>query len=94
MPSGRSSGPWRHARLERRALLPRCSVGARAKRDTFEANGSIKGKAVHFDDRFLHVELEDGRMISTPMEWYADLAPAALRELKNLTFICHGTGIE
>lgn len=56
--------------------------------------GSIKGKAVHFDDRFLHVELEDGRIISTPMEWYTDLQSATLRELKNWTFICHGTGIE
>jgi hypothetical protein len=29
-----------------------------------------KGKSVHFDDRYLHVELEDGRVILTPMSWY------------------------
>ena len=32
----------------------------------------IKGKTVHFDDRYLHVELEDGRIILTPMSWYKD----------------------
>jgi hypothetical protein len=57
-------------------------------------NGSVKGKAVHFDDRYLHVELEDGRVISTPMEWYEDLQAATLRDLGNYVFICRGTGIE
>jgi hypothetical protein len=56
--------------------------------------GSIKGEAVHFDDRYLHVELEDGRVISTPMEWYKDLQSATLQELGHYTFICRGTGIE
>ena len=32
----------------------------------------LKGKSVHFDDRYLHVELEDGRIILTPMSWYRD----------------------
>ena len=27
----------------------------------------VKGKSVHFDDRYLHIELEDGRIISTLM---------------------------
>ena len=57
-------------------------------------SGSVKGKAVHFDDRYLHVELEDGRVISTPMEWYEDLQAATLRDLGNYVFICRGTGIE
>jgi hypothetical protein len=56
--------------------------------------GSVKGKAVHFDDRLLHVELEDGRVISTPMEWYNNLQCATMLQLKNCKFICHGTGIE
>jgi hypothetical protein len=30
---------------------------------------SLKGKAVHVDERYLHVELQDGRFISTPMIW-------------------------
>ena len=39
-------------------------------------NGLIKGKEVHFDDEYLHVKLEDGRIISTPMEWYEPLKEA------------------
>ena len=55
---------------------------------------SFKGKSVHFDDRYLHVELEDGRIISTPMTWYPELRKASLNQLSNCTFICRGTGIE
>jgi hypothetical protein len=56
--------------------------------------GSVKGKSVHFDDRYLHVELDDGRIISTPMEWYKDLQSATMNQLKEYAFICRGTGIE
>jgi len=57
-------------------------------------NGLIKGKEVHFDDEYLHVKLEDGRIISTPMEWYQPLKNASIAELKNYKFICMHTGIE
>ena len=57
-------------------------------------NGLIKGKEVHFDDEYLHVKLEDGRIISTPMEWYEPLKKASLFELKNYKLICMNTGIE
>ncbi len=53
-----------------------------------------KGKSVHFDDRYLHVELEDGRVILTPMSWYKELQDASLKQLANYSFICKGTGIE
>ncbi|MDP3008001.1 MAG: DUF2442 domain-containing protein [Methylococcales bacterium] len=53
-----------------------------------------KGKAVHFDDRYLHVELEDGRVILTPMSWYKELQTATFKQLTNYQFICQGTGIE
>jgi hypothetical protein len=56
--------------------------------------GFVKGKSVHFDDRYLHVELEDGRVISTPMSWYPDLQSATMRELSNYSLICQATGIE
>lgn len=56
--------------------------------------GSIKGRSVHFDDRYLHVELEDDRIISTPLSWYPDLQSATVRELGNYSLICSGTGIE
>ncbi len=55
---------------------------------------SLKGKVVHVDERYLHVELDDGRIISTPMQWYPDLQKASLRQLMKYHFICRGTGIE
>lgn len=57
-------------------------------------NTLIKGKTVHFDDRYLHVELNDGRIILTPMTWYKELQNATLKQLSNYQFICHNTGIE
>ena len=54
----------------------------------------IKGKEVHFDDHYLHVTLEDGRIISTPMEWYPELQRASIEMLKNYRLICQKTGIE
>ena len=57
-------------------------------------NGLIKGKEVHFDDEYLHVKLEDNRIISTPMEWYEPLKNASITELKDYKLICMNTGIE
>ena len=55
---------------------------------------SLAGKEVHFDDRYLHVTLRDGRIISTPMQWYPDLKKASLKDLRHYRFICKGVGIE
>jgi hypothetical protein len=57
-------------------------------------NTLVKGKSVHIDDRYLQVELEDGRIIMTPMSWYREFQEATLRQLANYTFICQHTGIE
>ena len=57
-------------------------------------NSLLKGKKVHFDESYLHVELADKRIISTPMEWYPQLRNASLKQLTNYRFICRGTGIE
>lgn len=54
----------------------------------------LTGKSVHIDDRYLHVELSDGRVISTPLEWYPELERAPIAEFKKYHFICDGTGIE
>jgi len=54
----------------------------------------IKGKSVHVDDRYLHVELEDGRIILTPMSWYKELQEATPKQLANYQFICQCTGVE
>jgi len=57
-------------------------------------SGLIKGKEIHFDDEYLHVKLEDGRIISTPLKWYKPLENASISQLKNYRFICMNTGIE
>lgn len=46
-------------------------------------SGSVQGKATHFDDRYLHVELQDERIISTPMDWYPELREAMMSQLKD-----------
>jgi len=57
-------------------------------------NGLIKGTEVHFDEEYLHVKLEDNRIISTPLEWYESLKNASISQLKNYKLICLNTGIE
>ena len=57
-------------------------------------NTSSKGKTVRFDDLYLHVELADGRVISTPMNWYEELQNATFKQIANCHFICGNTGIE
>ena len=57
-------------------------------------SGLIKGTEIHFDDEYLHVKLEDGRIISTPIKWYKPLQFASISQLKNYKFICKNTGIE
>jgi len=57
-------------------------------------NTSIKGKAVNFDNLYLHVKLQDDRIISTPIHWYKELFEATMKQLSNYRFICQNTGIE
>ena len=57
-------------------------------------SSSIIGKKVSFDEGYLHVELTDGRIISTPLDWYPDLQRGTLAQLRNCSLICRGTGIE
>ncbi|WP_409524021.1 DUF2442 domain-containing protein [Nitrincola sp. MINF-07-Sa-05] len=54
----------------------------------------LAGKQVHFDDHFLHVDLVDGRRISTPMSWYPELEQSPVKALRDYVFICDATGIE
>lgn len=54
----------------------------------------LRAKNVSFDENYLSVTLEDGRIISTPLKWYKELENASIKELKNWHFICDNTGIE
>lgn len=56
--------------------------------------GLIQGKSVRFDERYLRVELVDGRVISTPLAWYAPLLNAPVAQLRDYRLICKETGIE
>jgi len=40
----------------------------------------------------VHVELDDGRVILTPMSWYQELQAATFKQLTHYQFICQGTG--
>jgi hypothetical protein len=55
---------------------------------------TLKGKKINFDDRYLSVELEDGRIISTPLDWYPELKKATIKQIQDYKFINRGTGIE
>lgn len=55
---------------------------------------TLKGKSVQVDNMHLHVQLEDGRIISTPIKWYPELQKASLKQLTQYKFICRGTGVE
>lgn len=55
---------------------------------------TLKGKKVSFDTNYLNVELEDGRIIATPLDWYPELKNATLEQIANYRFICRKTGIE
>ncbi|HNZ27746.1 MAG TPA: DUF2442 domain-containing protein [Spirochaetota bacterium] len=57
-------------------------------------NTLIRGKNVTFDNKYLNVELEDGRIISTPLNWYPELLKLTIQQLKEYKFICKNTGIE
>jgi len=47
----------------------------------------------YVDERYLHVELKDGRMRSMPMDWYPELKNATLAQLAAYCFIYRGTGV-
>lgn len=55
---------------------------------------TLKAIKVNFDDAYLNVKLEDGRIVSTPLTWYPELKNATLEQLKNYKLICRKTGIE
>ena len=57
-------------------------------------NTLTKGKTLSFDDQYLHVELDDGSIISTPMIWYEELQHATIAQILNYRLICANIGIE
>jgi hypothetical protein len=55
---------------------------------------TLKAEEVHFTASHLNTRLNDGRIISTPLEWFPELQGATVQQLKSYKLICRGTGIE
>jgi hypothetical protein len=53
----------------------------------------VTAKSVRIDEDVLVVELEDGRLLSAPMEWYPRLAHASAAERHECHLIVGGRGI-
>lgn len=51
-------------------------------------------KRVTLDASYLHVELDDGRIISTPLAWYPTLLSATELQKANKKLIARNTMIE
>ncbi|WP_133512197.1 DUF2442 domain-containing protein [Candidatus Thiosymbion oneisti] len=54
----------------------------------------FKCKNIKLDNHRLHVELEDGRIISTPLSWYPALLSATDEQRKNYKLIGRRTMVE
>ncbi|MGK5091459.1 DUF2442 domain-containing protein [Deltaproteobacteria bacterium TL4] len=55
---------------------------------------SFRGKSVKVDSEYLHVELEDARIVSTPLRWYKELQEASMEVQQNYQFIGRKSIIE
>lgn len=52
-----------------------------------------KARHLEFDDRMLHCELEDGRVIGVPLAWYPRLRNANPEQRNDFEIIAGGYGI-
>jgi hypothetical protein len=50
-------------------------------------------EGVSFDDKMIHCELKDGRIISVPLSWYPRLQNATEEQRNNWQIIAGGDGI-
>lgn len=61
--------------------------------NTLVRNKPAKAHKVWFSDKKLVVQIEDGREIAVPLEWYPKLRDASEKELNNWRLIGGGVGI-
>lgn len=54
----------------------------------------VKGRKVEVDSDYLHVTLEDNRIISTPIEWYPELFKSSEIQRQGFDLICEHSVIE
>ena len=60
---------------------------------TTPASTTATATHVRVSDRALTVELEDGRVVSVPIDWYPRLAEASSRERRSWVLVGSGVGI-
>ena len=53
----------------------------------------LQAKKVKVDGHYVHIEVEDGRILSMPLRWVKQLREAALEELQEFEIIGHRTMI-
>jgi len=61
--------------------------------NTLVKNKPAIAQKVRFSDNMLIAQLEDGREISVPLEWFPKLRDASEKELNNWRLIGGGIGI-
>ncbi|WP_103664944.1 DUF2442 domain-containing protein [Gracilimonas amylolytica] len=61
--------------------------------NTLVKNKPAIAQKVRFSDNMLIAQLEDGRVISVPLEWFPKLRDASEKELNNWRLIGGGIGI-
>lgn len=54
----------------------------------------IQCKSLDMDNKYLHIEVVDGRIISTPLTWYKSLMSASPEQRANYRLIARNTMIE
>jgi hypothetical protein len=54
----------------------------------------IQCKRLQVDDKYLHIEVVDGRIISTPLTWYKALVSASPEQRTDYKLIARNTMIE
>ena len=54
----------------------------------------LRAKNAKVDGHYVHIEVEDGRILLMPLRWIKQLSEAALEELQKFEIIGQGTMIE
>ena len=60
---------------------------------TLTKNKELLAKRIWFKDNYLHCELNDGRQVGVPLEWFPVLQKATTAERENWRLIGQGIGI-
>ncbi|MCJ8497376.1 DUF2442 domain-containing protein [Chryseobacterium salipaludis] len=61
--------------------------------NTLLINKSNKASSVAFENDMMRIELEDGRILLVPLEWFPKLRNASVSQLEKWRFIGEGEGI-